>query len=175
VLKANGKKIDLEFRSNQRLCKIDCQWLVLHEHHSIPLADLFCSSKNHHSSRHWIGLPQRTGSGMKIALRAAQRLSRNVGPWIGLKELIPKFGIEAKNACITSAFLFVRRSALEWRLRKGLLKFARPSPSPQLRASGCECFQTVRRAVFRPPKSGHSRRTSQAWWCRQSRYEHWRQ
>jgi ketosteroid isomerase-like protein len=33
---ANGVDIDLEFRLTIGLCKIDNQWVVMHEHHSIP-------------------------------------------------------------------------------------------------------------------------------------------
>jgi uncharacterized protein (TIGR02246 family) len=33
---ANGDKIELEFRLTIGLCKIDGQWMVMHEHHSIP-------------------------------------------------------------------------------------------------------------------------------------------
>jgi ketosteroid isomerase-like protein len=32
----NGEKIDLEFRLTIGLRKISSQWLVTHEHHSIP-------------------------------------------------------------------------------------------------------------------------------------------
>jgi uncharacterized protein (TIGR02246 family) len=32
----NGKGIKLEFRLTIGLCKIDGQWIVTHEHHSIP-------------------------------------------------------------------------------------------------------------------------------------------
>jgi ketosteroid isomerase-like protein len=32
----NGKRIKLEFRLTIGLCKIDGQWIVTHEHHSIP-------------------------------------------------------------------------------------------------------------------------------------------
>ena len=32
----NGERIELEFRLTIGLCKIGGQWMVLHEHHSIP-------------------------------------------------------------------------------------------------------------------------------------------
>ena len=34
----NGKDIELEFRLTIGLCKIDHQWIIMHEHHSIPAA-----------------------------------------------------------------------------------------------------------------------------------------
>jgi uncharacterized protein (TIGR02246 family) len=33
---ANGENIELDFRLTIGLCKIDDQWIVTHEHHSIP-------------------------------------------------------------------------------------------------------------------------------------------
>ena len=36
---ANGNKIELEFRLTIGLRKIDDQWIVMHEHHSIPASD----------------------------------------------------------------------------------------------------------------------------------------
>ena len=32
----NGKRIKLEFRLTMGLCKVDGQWMITHEHHSIP-------------------------------------------------------------------------------------------------------------------------------------------
>ena len=33
---ANGKKVELEFRLTVGLRKIDDQWIITHEHHSVP-------------------------------------------------------------------------------------------------------------------------------------------
>lgn len=35
----DGKNVDLDFRLTIGLRKIDGQWTILHEHHSIPAAD----------------------------------------------------------------------------------------------------------------------------------------
>ena len=35
-LDKSGKRITLDFRLTVGLCKIDGQWLILHEHHSVP-------------------------------------------------------------------------------------------------------------------------------------------
>jgi ketosteroid isomerase-like protein len=35
----NGPAIELDFRLTIGLRKIDCQWIVVHEHHSIPAAE----------------------------------------------------------------------------------------------------------------------------------------
>ncbi|HWF41160.1 MAG TPA: nuclear transport factor 2 family protein [Acidothermaceae bacterium] len=36
---AGGQRVELEFRLTMGLCKVDSQWVVVHEHHSVPATD----------------------------------------------------------------------------------------------------------------------------------------